>query len=73
MLLMMLVILITVGMTSIKQIMRGYSIVKTSPDTLVVKVGARVVLHRNTDTDSGWVNGTLAVVTALTIALSSVK
>ena len=36
------------------------------PDTLVLKVGARVVLRRNIDSDSGWVNGTLAVVTALT-------
>ena len=36
------------------------------PDTLVLKVGARVVLRRNIDIDSGWVNGTLAVVTALT-------
>ena len=36
------------------------------PDILVLKVGARVVLRRNIDIDSGWVNGTLAVVTALT-------
>ena len=36
------------------------------PDMLVLKVGARVVLNRNIDTSSGWVNGTLAVVTALT-------
>ena len=36
------------------------------PDTLVLKVGARVVLLTNIDIDSGWVNGTLAVVTALT-------
>ena len=35
------------------------------PDTLVLKVGARVVLRRNIDIDSGWVNGTLAVVTTL--------
>jgi hypothetical protein len=39
------------------------------PDTLVLKVGARVVLRRNIDIDSGWVNGTLAVVTAQTTAL----
>ena len=36
------------------------------PDTLVLEVGARVVLRRNIDIDSGWVNCTLAVVTALT-------
>ena len=36
------------------------------PDTLVLKIGARVVLRRNLDIDSGWVNGTLAVDTALT-------
>ena len=36
------------------------------PDILVLKVGARVVLRRNIDIDFGWVNGTLAVVTALT-------
>ena len=35
------------------------------PDTLLLKVGARVVLHRNIDINSGWVNGTLATVTAL--------
>jgi ATP-dependent DNA helicase PIF1 len=35
------------------------------PDQLVLKVGARVVLRRNLDIESGWVNGTLAVVTHL--------
>ena len=36
------------------------------PDTLVLQVGVRVVLCRNIDIDSCWVNGTLAVVTAQT-------
>ena len=35
------------------------------PDKLQLKVGARVILRRNMDIDAGWVNGTLAVVTAL--------
>ena len=35
------------------------------PDNLQLKVGARVILRRNMDIDAGWVNGTLAVVTAL--------
>ena len=35
------------------------------PDKLQLKVGARVILRRNIDIDAGWVNGTLAVVTAL--------
>ena len=43
------------------------------PDTLLLKVGARVVLRRNIDIDSGWVNGTLAVVTTLTTALFSIN
>ena len=34
------------------------------PDNLQLKVGARVILRRNMDIDAGWVNGTLAVVTA---------
>ena len=34
------------------------------PDKLVLKVGARVVLRHN-NIDGGWVNGTLAIVTAL--------
>jgi len=33
------------------------------PDKLVLKVGARVILCRNTDIEGGWVNGTLATVT----------
>ena len=35
------------------------------PDKLQLKVGARVILRRNMDIDAGWVNGTLAIVTAL--------
>ena len=35
------------------------------PDMLQLKVGTRVILRRNMDIDTGWVNGTLAVVTAL--------
>ena len=35
------------------------------PDKLQLKHGARVILRRNMDIDAGWVNGTLAVVTAL--------
>ena len=35
------------------------------PDLLTLKVGARVVLRRNIDINAGWVNGTLAVVTAM--------
>jgi len=35
------------------------------PDTLKLKVGARVVLRRNIHIDAGWVNGTLAVVIAV--------
>ena len=61
-----LVILITMVTSSVKQIMRGYSIVGRLPDTLVLKLGAWVMLHRNIDIDSGWINGMLAVVTALT-------
>ena len=34
-------------------------------DKLQLKVGARVILRRNMDIDTGWVNGTLTVVTAL--------
>jgi len=33
------------------------------PDTLKLKVGARVVLRRNIHIDAGWVNGTLACCT----------
>ena len=35
------------------------------PDKLQLKVGAQVILRRNMDIDTGWVNGTLAVATAL--------
>jgi hypothetical protein len=35
------------------------------PDKLQLKVGARVILRRNMDIDAGWVNGTLAIITAL--------
>ena len=35
------------------------------PDTLVLKVGARVILRRNMDIEGGWVNGTLANVIAI--------
>ena len=60
-------ILITMVITSVRQTMRDCSIIKDRlPDTLVLKVGARVVLHKNIDIDSDWVNGALAVVTALT-------
>ena len=35
------------------------------PDKHQLKLGARVILRRNMDINAGWVNGTLAVVTAL--------
>ena len=35
------------------------------PDKRQLKIGARVILRRNMDIDAGWVNDTLAVVTAL--------
>ena len=35
------------------------------PDCLTLKIGARVILHRNISIGSGWVNGTLAVVVSL--------
>ena len=34
-------------------------------DTLTVRVGARVVLCKNIDTENGWLNGTLAIVTKI--------
>ena len=34
-------------------------------DTLTLKVGARVVLCKNIDVEHGWLNGTLAVITAI--------
>lgn len=35
------------------------------PDKLTLKLGARVILHRNINVDGGWVNGTLASVVAM--------
>ena len=35
------------------------------PDCLTIKIGARVILRRNINISSGWVNGTLAVVTSM--------
>ena len=35
------------------------------PDCLTLKIGARVILHRNINIGSGWVNGTLAVVVSM--------
>ena len=35
------------------------------PDCLTVKIGARVILRRNINISSGWVNGTLAVVVSM--------
>ena len=35
------------------------------PDSLTLKIGARVILRRNINITSGWVNGTLAVVVSM--------
>ena len=35
------------------------------PDCLTIKVGARVILRRNLNIGSGWVNGTLAIVVSI--------
>ena len=35
------------------------------PDCLTLKIGARVILRRNINISSGWVNGTLAVVVSM--------